>query len=85
MEVNPTNASADAAIRAIVREELQPLREQLAEQAGRSRARDVEQIVSGLHAVRGVLREIDHRHRNIGGQGVMRHRFFSDLLQEIKH
>ena len=41
--------------------------------------------VSGLYAVGGVFREIDHRQRNIGGQGIVRQRFFSDLLQEIKH
>ena len=41
--------------------------------------------ISSLHAICGVFREVDHRHRNFGGQGVMLHRFFSDLLKHFKH
>lgn len=53
MPATATGASlSEAEIRGIVHEELQPLREQLAEQAGRSRARD---IFGGIGYIVGVF------------------------------
>ena len=38
-----------------------------------------------LNFVGGVFGKIDHGDGNIGGQGIVRHRFFCDLLGDIRH
>ena len=63
--VNSDAISADR-VRTIVQEELRPLREQLAEQAGRTRARD---IFGGIGYIAGVFGLIVLLKRNPGKRG----------------